>query len=91
MTEALFLGKPYLAFPMQGQFEQQHNAHMLDLLGYGAEGKVADESTLATFLYRIPEYETKLEAYPRKGNQQILDKLDSLLANGMAELLQFRR
>jgi uncharacterized protein (TIGR00661 family) len=49
MSEALYLGKPYLAFPMQGQFEQHLNAHMLDLLGYGAQGHTADENTLASF------------------------------------------
>jgi uncharacterized protein (TIGR00661 family) len=36
ISEALYLGKPYLAFPMEGQFEQQLNADMLQQQGYGA-------------------------------------------------------
>ena len=91
ISEALYLGKPCLAFPMQGQFEQQINAHMLGALGYGAEGQDADETTLASFLHKLPDYERKLESYPRQGNQKILDKLDDLLANDMAELLKFQR
>ena len=91
MTEALYLGKPYLAFPMQGQFEQQLNAHMLESMGYGAEGRDADETTLAGFLYRIPDFENRLSDYPREGNRKITAMLDDLLANNMARLLQFRR
>lgn len=91
ISEALYLGKPYLAFPMQGQFEQHLNAHMLELLGYGAEGHVADEATLAAFLYKLPDYARRLEKYPRQGNQEIQHKLDRLLENEMAELLKYRR
>ena len=36
VSEALYLGKPYLAMPVQNQFEQTFNAYYLDKLGYGA-------------------------------------------------------
>ena len=75
----------------QGQFEQQLNAHMLKVMGYGAEGTQADESALATFLYRLAEYEQALQHYLREGNHKITAKLDELLANGMQKLLAFRR
>ena len=35
ISEALCLRKPYLALPMQGQFEQQLNGFQLQQLGYG--------------------------------------------------------
>ncbi len=91
ISEALYLAKPYLAFPMQGQFEQHLNAHMLESLGYGAQGGSVDENTLAAFLYRIPEYHAQLDAYPREGNGEILQKLDDLLAEDMSGLLKYRR
>jgi len=91
ISEALYLGKPYLAFPMQGQFEQQLNAHMLDLMGYGAEADAVDEASLAGFFYKLPDYERNLENYPREGNQQITDKLDQLLENEMKKLLEYKR
>ena len=91
ISEALYLGKPYLAFPMQGQYEQHLNAHMLEAQGYGVEGKSVDENTLAGFLYRIPEYRSQLEDYPRAGNGGILKKLDELLADDLQGLVQYRR
>ena len=36
VSEALYLGKPYLAVPVQHQFEQIFNAYFLDKEGYGA-------------------------------------------------------
>ena len=36
VSEALYLGKPYLAMPVQNQFEQTFNAYYVDKLGYGA-------------------------------------------------------
>jgi uncharacterized protein (TIGR00661 family) len=34
VTEALHLGKPYLAVPVQHQFEQIFNAYWLDKMGH---------------------------------------------------------
>src|ERR1700722_9683933 len=36
VSEALYLGKPYLAVPVKNQFEQTFNAYYVDKLGYGA-------------------------------------------------------
>ena len=48
ISEALFLRKPYLALPMQGQFEQQLNAFQLDQLGYGKSGTIRGPKRLET-------------------------------------------
>src|SRR6202795_1133011 len=37
VTEALHLGKPYLAVPVKHQFEQIFNGHWLAKIGYGAD------------------------------------------------------
>jgi uncharacterized protein (TIGR00661 family) len=49
ISEALYLGKPYLAFPMEGQFEQQLNAHMLQQQGYGAKCTKPNQKELSAF------------------------------------------
>ncbi|MDC7223364.1 MAG: glycosyltransferase family protein [Spirochaetales bacterium] len=39
LSEALFLGKPVLAFPQKNQYEQKINARMLEKSGYGIHGR----------------------------------------------------
>ena len=97
MSEAMFLQKPYLAFPMHGQFEQQLNAYCLDSLGYGMNAAAADPGTLETFFSRLPHYREALshyaDGYSNKPtapqNRQICAKLDELLADNAARLRQF--
>ncbi len=90
ISEALYLGKPYLAFPMQGQFEQHLNAYMLAQKGFGAECNEPDISSLAAFLYHLPDYKQRLQEYPHEGNTAIQNKLDELFANKLAELQRFK-
>jgi hypothetical protein len=40
ICEALYLGKPILAIPQRGQYEQRLNASMLDAGGYGTRGRM---------------------------------------------------
>jgi len=91
MTEALHLGKPYLALPMKGQFEQELNAILLEERGMGRNGTDADSETVGDFLYRLPEYREQLTAYPRSSNEAICAKLDELLADGCALAREFHR
>ena len=90
ISEALYLGKPYLAFPMQGQFEQHLNAYMLGKQGYGAECASPSEKDLAAFFYRLPEFEEKLKTYPHNGNRDIQLALDELLANKLEKLYEYK-
>ena len=84
MTESLHLGKPYLALPMAGQFEQELNALLLDELGMGLNGREPGRTTVGEFLYRIPEYTEALTLYRRGDNGRITAKLDELLADDCA-------
>jgi len=90
ISEALHLGKPYLAFPMRGQFEQHLNSFMLHQQGYGAECAEPNADTLAAFLYRLPDYREKLTMYPRSGNQAIQSKLDEFLAGQLEKLYEYK-
>ena len=82
MTEAMHLRKPYLALPMRGQFEQEINAYFLDRLGYGRSLKRPIARAIGDFLYRLPDYESRLEEYDSKNNAGIETRIDSLLENG---------
>jgi hypothetical protein len=69
-----------LAIPVKHQFEQIFNAYWLDKMGYGAYWEELNKERVESFLYNIPQYVEKLEAYPRQGNQALLKKLDALIA-----------
>ncbi len=81
VTEALHLGKPYLAVPVLHQFEQIFNAYWLDKAGYGAYWEESTKERVESFLYNLPHYREKLAQYPRQGNAALLGKLDSLIGS----------
>jgi len=80
VTEALHLGKPYLAVPVSHQFEQIFNAYWLEKSGYGSYWEELNKERVESFLYNIPHYRETLSSYPRQGNQALLQKLDTLIA-----------
>lgn len=81
VTEALHLGKPYLAVPVSHQFEQIFNAYWLEKSGYGAYWEDLNKERVEAFLYNLPHYREALATYPRQGNGALLSKLDSLIAS----------
>lgn len=81
ISEALCLHKPYLALPMQGQFEQQLNAFQLGELGYGKGAPDVSAESIGDFLYRLPDYRVRLAGYHPSDNSEIKAKLDELLAD----------
>jgi uncharacterized protein (TIGR00661 family) len=81
VTEALFLGKPYLAVPVHHQFEQVFNAFWLQKSGYGTYWDRLNQERVDSFLYNLPHYRECLTEYPRQGNRLLLEKLDSLIAD----------
>jgi uncharacterized protein (TIGR00661 family) len=80
VTEALHLGKPYMAVPVSHQFEQIFNAYWLQKSGYGAYWEEINKERIESFLYNLPHYREALEQYPRQGNHALLEKLDALIA-----------
>lgn len=81
VSEALYLGKPYLAVPVQHQFEQMFNAYYLSKMGYGEYGDDLSVEKVESFLKHLPLYHKRLAHYPRKGNSALLGKLDQLIAS----------
>jgi uncharacterized protein (TIGR00661 family) len=79
VTEALHLGKPYLAVPVSHQFEQIFNAYWLEKSGYGAYWEELNKERVESFLFNLRHYHESLASYPRQGNHALLRKLDGLL------------
>jgi uncharacterized protein (TIGR00661 family) len=71
MGEAVYLRRPMLAVPLQGQFEQVLNARYLEREGYGLGPDVLDADRLATFLERLPDFTRKLAGYSQDGNAHL--------------------
>src|SRR5579864_1423323 len=81
VTEALHLGKPYLAVPVSHQFEQIFNAYWLEKSGYGAYWEDLSKERIESFLFNLPHYREALSHYPRQGNAALLEKLDTLISS----------
>jgi uncharacterized protein (TIGR00661 family) len=86
ISEALHLGKPYLATPVHGQFEQLMNARYLQHLGYGLEDSALDEFGVRAFLAQLPRFEENLAGYHRKANAEVFEQLRVQLEGAVAAL-----
>ena len=80
ISEALHLGKPYLAIPVAHQFEQIFNAYYLGKVGYGAYWEELEKERIESFLFNLDVYRANLAKYPRHDNSALLTKLDSLIS-----------
>ncbi len=79
MGEAIYLGKPMLAVPLRGQFEQTANALYLQKLGYGEFHRDLSGEAIVRFLQQSDRYADNLKNYRQEGNLLILEALDRLI------------
>jgi uncharacterized protein (TIGR00661 family) len=79
MSEAVYLHKPVLSLPVEGQFEQVLNALYLEKLGYGLYARALDAPTLRRFLDGLPRFEQSLADYRQEGNEVVFRALDEQL------------
>jgi uncharacterized protein (TIGR00661 family) len=85
MSEAVYLHKPLLSLPVQGQFEQTLNALYLQQLGYGHHAEVLDKKTLDAFLADVPRCAEALKGYSQDGNKLMFAALDEQIEVAVAE------
>lgn len=83
MSEAVYLHKPMLSIPVEGQFEQVLNARYLEALGYGMYGKELNEALVTEFLKRVPACAEALTAYSQDGNTKLLTALEQTLQRAL--------
>jgi uncharacterized protein (TIGR00661 family) len=87
ISEALYLGKPYLAWPVKRQFEQVFNAYYIGAMGYGAYWDDLNKERVESFLFNLGEYGGKLATYARADNSALFGKLDELIGNFRADAI----
>lgn len=80
LSETAALGKPMLALPIGGHWEQFLNGAYHERAGYGESAARLTPSVLASFLERAPFYERNLAAVGHDGNASLLMALDRCLA-----------
>jgi uncharacterized protein (TIGR00661 family) len=95
LSEAVYLGKPVLAMPLHGQFEQLLNARYLEREGFGICATEMNPEVLEGFLGRLEEFEGALAAYEQEGNTVTLrtveDRALAAVAAAPGELRRHRR
>lgn len=79
ISEALYLGKPYLAWPAKNQFEQTFNAYYIEKLGYGKFWEELNKEKIESFLFNLDLYKENLSKYPKEDNSKIFAKIDELI------------
>ncbi len=81
LGEAVYLRKPVLAVPVQGQFEQFLNARYVQKLNYGRFAEhLNDPATITGFQAALSSCEDSLSSYQQDGNRVLFDALDARLA-----------
>ncbi|MCB9625085.1 MAG: teichoic acid biosynthesis protein [Sandaracinus sp.] len=87
MGEAVFLHKPMLSVPVEGQFEQVLNGRYLQALGYGRHAEDLDDpKAVFEFVEAIPDCEAALASYEHDRNAGLFAELDTLLDRAAAGL-----
>jgi uncharacterized protein (TIGR00661 family) len=76
LSEAVYLGKPVLSVPLQGQFEQVMNARYLQREGFGMCASEVTPAVLGEFLDRLEEFELALAGYEQVGNTVALRTIE---------------
>ena len=79
ISEAVYLGKPYLAIPLENQFEQFLNALYIRRLRYGEYARKPGKKDIEFFLDNLEFYRKNLKRHKQDGNKMILKDLDGIL------------
>ena len=79
--EALSFGKPVLALPESGNFEQQLNGHFLNQMvgGTSVPFEKMNDRVLTEFVESLDEYRRHIDRQSVVGNQQIIRFIDTLV------------
>lgn len=79
ITESLYLKKPYLALPVQGQFEQILNGYYLEKIGCGKFWDELNKERIESFLFNLDLYKKNLKKYKKEDNSKIFKKVSELI------------
>lgn len=79
MGEAVYLRKPLLSVPIEGQFEQIINGRYLTREGYGMMADAIDDRVMRAFTDGLPSFQRRLANYTQNGNEELFAALDQTL------------
>jgi uncharacterized protein (TIGR00661 family) len=79
MGEAVHLGVPMYAVPLESQFEQELNARWLQHMGYGVFAESFTKTGMFDFLANLDAYSQALKSYPGQDNAMLFECLDELI------------
>ncbi len=87
IAEALFFGKPVLAFPIRLAYEQFFNVHMLAALGYGdyCLSPRPDVSLFKSFETRLQHFRAHISGGDFYGNARLAARLEELAGGRRAQ------
>lgn len=82
ISEALFLGKPVISFPISNIFEQFLNAHYLEKLGYGRclMGFCPGQDIIPSFEAGLDQYRANIRKGNFCGNEEIFTLVEDFIA-----------
>lgn len=83
MSEAVYLHKPMLSIPVEGQFEQVLNARYLEALNYGMYAPTITEAAVTEFMSRVPKCAESLNSYTQDGNNKLIGMLEETLQRAL--------
>lgn len=95
MSEAVYLGKPMLAMPLVGQFEQTMNSRYLEREGFGVAAGELTADELGRFLDGLDHFRDRLAGYEQDGNEVALrtieERVEVAAGSRPADLRKARR
>jgi len=91
LSEAVYLGKPVLSVPLQGQFEQLMNARYLQRERFGLCAAQVTEEVLTEFVDRLPEFDEALAGYDQVDNSEALRIVEETAVTAAADSHRDRR
>ena len=85
ISEALFLGKPVLSFPIASQYEQVLNARYLAKLGLGfhARDRRPTARLLEEFESRVPDFRAAMNGRRFCGNEEVFAAVAYFIERGV--------
>ena len=91
LSEAVYMGKPTLAVPLHGQFEQLMNARYLERDRFGMCATEVTPEVLSTFIGRLDEFDEALGQYKQDGNSATLQTIEETAATAASQDRRTRR
>ncbi|WP_005032400.1 MJ1255/VC2487 family glycosyltransferase [Holophaga foetida] len=88
ISEAVYLHKPVLSFPLTGQFEQFVNGAQVERMGYGRRFNAFSPDAVKAFLYDLPDFVQAFNGHRQDGNQLTLAAVDRFLSDAAAGTLE---